>query len=112
MKKFNLGTIKVEMESNGFPKGLILKRELNVRECRYILHNLIGIRIRTLDDCYDREEYFDYNNELQTKVNGWLVGKFDDSVIMEYAYDCSDESIGIMNLIPIILYLKKHEVID
>lgn len=34
MKKYNLGTVKVEMEANGFPKGLILKRELTIRECR------------------------------------------------------------------------------
>lgn len=112
MKKYNLGTVKVEMEANGFPKGLILKRELTIRECRYIMRNLLGIEISTLEDCYDREEYSDYNNELQTNVNSWLVGNVDDSSIMEYAYDCSDESIGIMNLIPIILYLKKHEVID
>ena len=34
MRKFNLGTIKVEMNNNGFPKGLILKRDLTLRECK------------------------------------------------------------------------------
>lgn len=112
MKKYNLGTVKLEMESNGFPKGLILKRELTIRECRYILHNLLGIEIQTKEDCYDTEEYKDYNGELRYNVNGWLKGNFDDEIIMEYAYDCSDEHLGMMNLIPIICYLKKHEVID
>ena len=30
-KKFNIGTVKLEMQDNGFPKGLVLKRNLNVR---------------------------------------------------------------------------------
>lgn len=112
MKRYNLGTIKLEMENNGFPKGLILKRELTVRESRYIMRNLLGIDVGTREDFDDKEGYSDYNDELQTNVNGWLVGNFDDSVIMEYAYDCSDEFIGIMNLIPILFYLKKIGVID
>lgn len=112
MKKYNLGTIKVEMKDNGFPNGLILNRELTLRECRYILRNLLGIEIGTLEDFYDREEYSDYNDGLKKDVNEWMVGNLDDSAIMEYAYDCSDECLGIMNLIPIISYLKKHKVID
>lgn len=112
MKKYNLGTVKVEMEANGFPKGLILKRELTIRECRYILRNLLGIEIQTKEDCYDAEEYKEYNEEIKHNVNEWLKGDFDDYAIMEFAYDCSDESIGIMNLIPILFYLKKIGVID
>ena len=112
MKNYNIGKVKINMETNGFPKGLILNRELTIRECRYILNTLLGINICTKEDMYDTEEYNEYNIELQENVNKWLVGDRDDSTIMSYAYDCSDEPIGIMNLIPILVYLKKKNVID
>lgn len=111
-KRFNIGTVKMQMHSNGFTKGFILKRELDVKECRYILKNLLGIEVQTKEDCYDSEEYKDYNGELRYNVNRWLKGEFDDEIIMEYAHDCSDEHLGMMNLIPIICYLKKRDIID
>lgn len=112
MKKFNVGTIKMNMETNGFPKGLILKRPLTTRESRHILYKYLGININTIDDCYDNEEYKEYNKQLTTDVNKWLTGDIDDDAIMDYAYDCADDPIGIMNIIPIIGYLKKKNIID
>lgn len=111
-KKFDIGNVIMQIHSNGFPKGFILKRELNIRECRYILKNLLGIEVITKEDCYDAEEYKEINEEIKYKVNGWLNGDLDDDAIMEFAYDCSDEQIGIMNLIPIIVYLKKKDIIN
>lgn len=102
----------MQMHSNGFPKGFVLKRELDIRECRYILKNLLGIEIQTKEDCYDAEEYKEYNEGIKFNVNGWLKGDFDDNAIMEFAYVCSDEQIGMMNLIPIIVYLKKKDIIN
>lgn len=110
-KNFNIGTVKMTMESNGFPKGLILKRDLTVRECKHILGNLLGIELSTREDCYDNEEYQDKMDEYRDTVNAWLRGDADDSAIMEFAFDCSDDPIGIMNLIPIICYLKKKGII-
>jgi len=113
MKKYNLGTVKLEMESNGFPKGFILKRDLVTKEARYIMNTLLGINLNTLDDdCYDREEYKEYNISITNSVNSWLKGNIDDESLMEYACDCSDEQLGIMKLIPIIQYLKKKNIID
>lgn len=112
MKKFDLGTIKVNMETNGFIKGLILKRELTTRECRYLLYNLLGIVISKKEDCYDAEEYKEYNQNLVLVVNKWLSGDCDDNAFMELAGDCADEHIGVFNLIPIIAYLKKKGIID
>lgn len=112
MKKYNLGTVKMTLESNGFPKGLILKRDLTTRECRYILRTLLGIDIITKDEAYDIKEYEEQNNEYTRTVNDWLQGETDDSSIMEFAFDCSDEQLGAMNIIPIIFYLKKKGVIE
>ena len=112
MKKFNIGTVKMEMHQNGFPKGLSLKRKLTIRESKHIIRNLLGIDLND-KDCFDSiEEYKEYNNDVCDTVNDWLIGNCDDDSIMEYAYDCSDEPIGIMNLIPIINYLKKLDIID
>ena len=111
-KKFNVGTVVMEIPKGDYiPKGLVLKRELTIRECRYIMRNLLMIEINSEEDCYDSEEYKEYNSELQKVVNDWLRGEAEDYSIMEYAYDCFDESIGVMNLIPILMYLKKREII-
>ena len=100
------------MHQNGFPKGLSLKRKLTIRESKHIMRNLLGIDLND-KDCFDStEEYLQYNNDVCTTVNDWLIGNCDDDSIMEYAQDCSDEPIGIMNLIPIINYLKKIDIID
>lgn len=98
------------MESNGFPKGFILKRDLTVRECRYILYSLLGINIATKDDL-DDEEYREQNEEYVQTVNAWLRGETDDSVIIEFAFDCSDEPLGLMNMLPIVAYLQKKGII-
>ena len=110
-KRFNIGTVKLSMEANGFPKGLILKRDLTLHECKYILRNLLGIELFTHKDCYDNEEYQDKMSEYRDTVNAWLRGNADDSAIMEFAFDCSDDPIGTMNLIPIMCYLKKKGII-
>ena len=111
-KKFNVGTVVMEIPKGDYiPKGLVLKRELTIRECRYIMRNLLMIEINSEEDCYDSEEYKEYNSELQKVVNDWLRGEAEDYSIMEYAYDCSDESIGVMNLIRSLMYLKKREII-
>ena len=111
-KKFNVGTVVMEIpKGDSVPKGLVLNRELTIRECRHIMKNLLMIDINTEEDCFDSEEYKEYNSELKRVVNDWLRGDEEDYSIMEYAYDCSDEPIGMINLIPIIIYLKKREII-
>ena len=90
-KKFNVGTVVMEIPKGDYiPKGLVLKRELTIRECRYIMRNLLMIEINSEEDCYDSKEYKEYNSELQKVVNDWLRGEAEDYSIMEYAYDCSD----------------------
>lgn len=112
MKKFDLGIVKTNLQPNGYVKGLVLNRDLTVKECRYIMHDILGIEIMTKDDFDFAYDYTDYNKELVDNVNNWLKGDVDDCTIMEYAYDCADDPIGIMNLIPIIAYLKKKGIID
>lgn len=112
MKKYNLGTVKMTTDANGFMKGLILKRELTLSECKYILWKFLFIELQTREDfCFD-EEYRDQMNNYKETVNAWLKGDVDDDSIAEFAFDCSDEQLGLMNMIPIVEYLKKKGVID
>lgn len=111
-KKFDIGTVKIEMHPNGFPKGFCTKRDATLRECKYIMKNLLGIDTHDQDCFVDRQEYKEYNDNLVIDVNKWLRGDYDDTTLMaDYAYD-SDESLGCMNLIPIITYLKSKGIID
>lgn len=110
-KRFNIKPLKMEMERNGFIKGFNLKRDLTYSECAHILRNLLGIDINKREDCYDNEEWQEYRDEIISDVNAWLVGDLDDEAIAVKAYDCADEQLGMKNLIPIICYLQKKEII-
>ena len=107
MVNINLGKIKCIGTSKNRIDGLVLKRNVTIREAKYILVNILGIELLTKDDFEDLEEYQEQNKEYTRVVNDWLSGKTDDTAIMEFAYDCSDDAIGIFNLIAIIYYLKK-----
>lgn len=111
-KTFNIGKVFLEMHDNGFPKGFILKRDLTYKECSYILKNLLGIWHTTKEDCSDEEDWKYWRNTIIDDVNKWLRGERDDSAIREFASDCMDEDLGLMNLIPIICYLKKKKIIE
>lgn len=111
MKNINLKSFQVHKTKNGFIDGIALKRRLNVRECKYILNALLGINISGRDDFDDDAEYQEWNTQLTDNVNAWLNGEADDSLIMEYAYDCSDEPLGLFNCISILEYLQKREII-
>ena len=111
MKVFDIGKIKTTLHKNCVVKGFVIKRNVTVRECRYIFFCIFRITIENRNDCIDREEYKEYNEKLTDTLNKWLIGDADDSEIMEYAYDCSNEPLGLFNLLPLIVYLKKREVI-
>lgn len=55
MESYNLGIIKMTTGESG--RGLILKRELSLDECKYILSEIFGITLYTREDFDDEEEY-------------------------------------------------------
>ena len=112
MKNYKMGSVKMMMEKNGFPKGLILKRELTLRECKYILDKLLGIDLLEREDFYDDEEYRDQMNNYKDTVNAWLKGDAADYSIAEFSYDYQFAQLGLMNMIPIVAYLKKKGIIE
>lgn len=105
MEKFNLKEIKI------VDRHLYKKRDITEPEVEHILWNIFGIEISTREDFVCDEDYEDYKIELVEMMNDWLDGYTDDSSIASFACDCSDEQLGIINMIPLIKYLQDIEVI-
>ena len=113
-KKYNLKPVILTLENNNFPHGFVLKRELTLRECKYILDKLLGINISLMKEDFadEPDDYKEWCKDLKRDVNTWLEGKTDDDYIMnEYASDCADEQMGLLNMIPIIAYLQRKGII-
>lgn len=88
MKKINIGEVNMISCNNGTIKGFQLKRELALREVKYIMGRLLGFSIFSRDDFETAKEYRKYNDQLLHDVTIWL---HDDVVIA---------------------YLKKKQIID
>lgn len=105
-----LRAIKV-LTPNGFSHGLVTKRLVTTGEARYIMRNIFGIDVNDRECFESKEDYDEYNNELTQNFNDWLNGDADDQTIMNYAYDCSDEPIGLFHAFKMAEYLQKKGII-
>lgn len=92
-------------------RGLILKRELSLDECKYILSEIFGITLYTREDFDDEEEYQEQMDKYKDTINAWLKGDRDDQYILDSYMSYLENSLGIMNMVLIIDYLKKLSVI-
>lgn len=103
---------KFKMTYHGnFNDGFVLKRSLSIGECKHILRDLLGIVLQTRKDFCDNEEYVDFNEDLIRNVNNWLRGESGDNSIMEYAYGCENDQIGIWNAFKIAEYLQYKKIL-
>jgi hypothetical protein len=107
---YNLGIVKMTTGESG--RGLILKRELSLDECKYILSEIFGIKLYTREDFDDEEEYIEQNLEYQKVVNKWLKGECSSKDVDYFRIIWDDRKIDIIDLIPILAYLKKRKIID
>lgn len=110
MESYNLGIIK--MTTGKVDKGLILKRELSLDECKYILSEIFRFESYTLEDFYDEEEYQEQMDEYKDTVNAWLKGECSSENVDYFRIIWDDRKIDIIDLIPILAYLKKRKIID
>ena len=107
---YNLGIVKMTTGESG--RGLILKRELSLDECRYILSEIFGIKLYTREDFDDEEEYIEQNLEYQKVVNKWLKGECSSKNVDYFRIIWDDRKTDIVDLIPILAYLKRRKIID
>lgn len=110
-KTYKIGEIKLKISSNGYPCGFFLKRRLNLKECKYILNNLLGINLAIRDWFDYKEEYDNYNQEIEDTFNEWINGNLDDESIAEFEAECYPGQLGIFNMFPIASYLLKINAI-
>lgn len=110
MESYNLGIIKMTTGESG--RGLILKRELSLDECKYILSEIFGIKLYTREDFDDEEDYQEQMDEYKDTVNAWLKGDCEDQYIADlFCVNYLENYLGITNMVLIIDYLKKLSVI-
>lgn len=110
MESYNLGIVK--MTTGKINKGLILKRELSLDECKYILSEIFRFELYTREDFDDEEEYQERMDEYKDTVNAWLKGDYEDLYIADlFCVNYFENYLGIMNMVLIIDYLKKLSVI-
>lgn len=107
---YNLGIVKMTTGESG--RGLILKRELSLDECKYILSEIFGITLYTREDVVDEEEYIEQNLEYQKVVNKWLKGECSSKNVDYFRIIWDDRKTDIVDLIPILAYLKRRKIID
>lgn len=107
---YNLGIVKMTTGESG--RGLILKRELSLDECKYILSEIFGIKLYTREDVVDEEEYIEQNLEYQKVVNKWLKGECSSKNVDYFRIIWDDRKTDIVDLIPILAYLKRRKIID
>ena len=108
-KIVNLGDVNVHYDKYKVV-GFVLKRAATTEECRYIMSSIFDIVLDNAEDYDNIEEFKEYNKDVTDIVNSWLVGEVDDSFISDYA-DTYFFSLRIIDFIPLIIYLKKCDII-
>lgn len=114
MKRYNIGTVKMTMETNGFPKGFILKREPTLRETMYILSNILGFAVDDYKDWFeDKEERQGFRKDCQSALTMYLKGECDYSHLCSetQCYDDDENGFPIVFAFPLASYLQKKGII-
>lgn len=114
MKRFNIGTVKMAMEANGFPKGFILKREPTIRESMYILQEILGFANddykNWFDDTLERQNY---RKDCQFALTQFLKGEGDWQFLCNetQCYDYDADGFMMASAFSMASYLKKKGII-
>ena len=111
MKTIKRNPIKLDIYSNGSIHGLVIKRNPTLKETMYIFKKIFGICINEREDMDTDYDYNDYNKDLVNDFIEWLNGNRSDQSIMDYAYDCADDALVLINMIPLLSYLQKRNII-
>ncbi len=113
-KRFNIGTVRVLMEANGYAKGFVLKREPTTREAMYILSNILGFAVDDYKDWFDdKEERQDFRKDCQTALTKYLKGECDYPHLCNETQCYDEDEIGfpLVFAFPLATYLQKKGII-
>ena len=116
IKKITLKPIRCirQSENNPYMRGLVMKRDLTVREACHIYRDIFLFNLDLcLNDFEDREEKNDFYAEITEKMNGYIKGDYSyhDLCDATYCYDDDSEGVSIGAHLKLVEYLQKREVI-
>lgn len=113
MKELNIGSVGVNLNDSDRIHGLVLKRELTLKESQYVMGNILGVPLKTrkvFDDIFDWNVY---KGTLMKCTNSWLEGSMDlDSAACCVMSECMRTSFNMMNFLLVVDYLKRKDVLD
>lgn len=94
--------------------GLLMKRDLSVREACYCLRNLMGFDINSsieeFEDEFDRK---DYRNNITQALNRYIKGDADWNHLCEetYCYDYDNIGPDLVSHLRLVEYLSRKNII-
>lgn len=112
MKKYIIGEIFIIEEKDDYPKGLILKRKLNLNECKYILKNILKIDFAYKSMFASKEEFDDYKEQIVFLINSWIKGEIDLGTVLTENGEYYEKDIPVFIAFPLVEYLRKINAID
>lgn len=113
-KKLNIGIVSLTMETNGFPKGFILKREPTVREAMHILQKILGFANENYKDWFgDEIECQDYRKQCRFILTEFLKGDCDWPCLCNetQCYDDDETGFPMASAFTLVYYLKRKGII-
>ena len=116
IKKITLQPVKVVRQSknNPYMRGLVVKRELTVREACHIYREIYLFNLDlSLDDIDSKEERDDFYKDITEKMNDYIKGDASWSDLCEatYCYDDDDNGASIASPLKCVEYLQSKNVI-
>ena len=113
-KNYKIGTVRITMETNGFPKGFVLKREPTIRESMYILQKILGFANDDYKDWFDDTiERQDYRKQCRFILTEFLKGDCDWTHLCNetQCYDYDEIGFPMASAFSMASYLKKKGII-
>lgn len=115
IKKLTFKPIKCirQSENNPYMRGLLMKRNLTVKESCHIYRNIFLFNLDlTLNEC-DKEEKKDFYKDITEKMNNYIKGdvSWNDLCEVTYCYDDDEYGPSIASHLKLVEYLQKKEVI-
>ena len=114
--KITLKPVKCIRQSkqNPYMRGLVMKRDLTVREACHIYRNIFLFDIDlSLDDSESKEERDAFYQDITKIMNGYIKGNrsWHDLCEATYCYDDDDDGASVASHLKLVEYLQKKGVI-
>lgn len=116
VKKITLVPVKCikQSKNNPYMRGLLMKRDLSVREACHIYRNILLFDLNiSLCDFDNMEEKNDFYKGITNAMNAYIKGDASYSTLCDttYCYDDDEDGVSIAAHLKLVEYLQKKGVI-